>query len=56
MLFELDVELETDPGYEQEAEHVAELAQERCLVESALEAPVHLSVRVPSATTAPASA
>jgi organic hydroperoxide reductase OsmC/OhrA len=56
MLFELDVELETDPGYEQEAEHVAELAHERCLVESALEVPVHLSVRVASATRAATSA
>lgn len=52
MLFELDVELETDAGHEHEAEHVAELAHARCLVGSALEAPVHLSVGVRAASSA----
>ncbi len=44
VLFELDIDLETDVGREREAEHVAELAHERCLVGSALDVPVHLSV------------
>jgi uncharacterized OsmC-like protein len=44
VLIELDVELETDPGREREAEKVAEIANERCIVGSALEVPVHLSV------------
>ncbi|MCE3286582.1 MAG: putative Peroxiredoxin OsmC [Gaiellaceae bacterium] len=52
MLFELDVEIETDPGYERVAEHVADLAHERCLVESALEVPVHLSVGARAASSA----
>lgn len=44
VLFELDIDLETDVGREREAAHVAELAHERCLVASALDVPVHLSV------------
>jgi organic hydroperoxide reductase OsmC/OhrA len=44
VLFELDVELGTDAGREHEAERIAELAHERCLVGSALDVPVHLSV------------
>lgn len=44
VLIELDVELETDAGREREAEKVAEIANERCIVGSALEVPVHLSV------------
>jgi hypothetical protein len=35
-----------------EAEHIAELAHERCLVESALDVPVHLSVEARAASTA----
>ena len=56
MLFELDVELETDAGREHDTEHIAELAHERCLVESALDVPVHLSVDVQVASTAAALA
>ena len=56
VLFELDVELETDAGHECQAEHVAELAHERCLVGSALDAPVHLSVAAHVASIAAASA
>ena len=56
VLFELDVELETDAGREREAEHIAGLAHERCLVGSALDAPVHLSVAAHVASMAAASA
>jgi organic hydroperoxide reductase OsmC/OhrA len=49
-LFELDVELETDTGREHEAERVAQLAHERCIVESALDVPVHLSVEARAAS------
>jgi organic hydroperoxide reductase OsmC/OhrA len=55
-LFELDVALETDEGREHEAERIAELAHERCLVESALDVPVHLSIEVHAASTAGVSA
>jgi organic hydroperoxide reductase OsmC/OhrA len=55
VLFELDVELETDAGREREAEHVAEVANERCLVGSALEVPVHLSVETHTASVAAAA-
>lgn len=55
-LFELDVDLETDPGREHEVERIAELAHERCLVESALDVPVHLSVDAHAASTAGVSA
>ena len=56
MLFELDVEIETDPGHKHEADHIAELATGRCIVESALKVPVHLNVHVRSATKATALA
>ena len=55
MLFELDVELETDAGRERELEHVAEVAKERCLVGSALEVPVRLSVETRAARVAAAA-
>ena len=55
MLFELDVELETDAGREREAEHVAEVASEGCLVGSALQVPVHLSVETRAVSTAAAA-
>ena len=56
VLFELDVDLETEAGREHEAEHIAELAHERCLVGSALDVPVHLSVATHAASTAAALA
>lgn len=54
VLVELDVELETDGGREREAEHVAEIANERCLVGSALDVPVRLSVEARAASKAAA--
>ena len=56
VLFELDVDLESDAGREPEAKHIAELAYERCLVGSALDVPVHLSVETHAAKRAAASA
>ena len=52
VLIELDVELETDAGREREAEHVAEAAKERCIVGSALDVPVRLSVETRAAAVA----
>jgi len=52
-LFELDVDLETDAGREQEVARIAELAHERCLVESALDVPVRLSLEAHAASNAP---
>lgn len=54
MLFELDVELETDPGREHELEHIAEVAKERCLVGSALDVPLRLNVEARAASVAAA--
>ena len=56
VLFELDIDLETDVGREREAEHVAELAHERCLVGCALDVPVHLSVETHARSVAAALA
>jgi hypothetical protein len=56
VLFELDIDLETDVGREREAEHVAELAHERCLVGSAPDVPVHLSVETHARSVATALA
>jgi organic hydroperoxide reductase OsmC/OhrA len=55
VLIELDVELETDPGREREAERVVEVAHERCIVGSALEVPVHLSIAARGASMAGAA-
>jgi organic hydroperoxide reductase OsmC/OhrA len=52
ILIELDVELETDAGREREAERVAEVAKERCIVGSALDVPVRLSVDIRAASMA----
>lgn len=46
MLFELDVELETDPGQEHKLRRVAEIVKDRCLVWSSLDVPVRLDVEV----------
>jgi organic hydroperoxide reductase OsmC/OhrA len=54
VLIELDVELGTDAGREREAERVAEVAKERCIVGSALDVPVRLSVDVRAASMASA--
>ena len=56
VLFELDVDLEIDSGCEGEAEHVAELAHQRCLVGAALDVPIHLSVETHAVSAAAASA
>lgn len=45
ILFELEVELETDALHTHEVEELAHLAKERCIVGSALGVPVHLSLR-----------
>lgn len=55
MLFELDVELETDAGHERAMEHVAEAANERCLVGSAIDVPVRLTVDVSAGSPAAAA-
>jgi organic hydroperoxide reductase OsmC/OhrA len=55
MLFELDVELETDAGHERAMEHVADAANERCLVGSALDVPVRLTVEVRAVSPAAAA-
>jgi organic hydroperoxide reductase OsmC/OhrA len=41
-VIELDVELATDPGFEEEAADVARLAKEHCIIGRALQVPVHL--------------
>jgi organic hydroperoxide reductase OsmC/OhrA len=57
VLIELDVDLETDAGCEHDAERVAEVAKERCIVGSALEVPVRLCVETRAVSvTAAASA
>ena len=55
MLFELDVELETDAGREHDAENLAELAKERCIVASALDVPWRLTVEAHTAPVAAAA-
>lgn len=55
-LFELDVDLETEAGREHEVERIAELAHERCLVESALDVPVHVSIEAHAQSAAGVSA
>jgi organic hydroperoxide reductase OsmC/OhrA len=50
LLIELDVDLETDAGHESDAEHVAEVAKDRCIVGSALDVPVRLSVETRAAS------
>ena len=44
ILFELDVLLETSDAHEHDLEHVAELAEERCIVGCALDVPVRVNV------------
>jgi organic hydroperoxide reductase OsmC/OhrA len=44
VVFELDVTLETDAGCEHQAESVALLAKDRCIVAGALDVPIHLTV------------
>lgn len=52
VLFELEVALETDPGREQEAEEVALLAKDRCIVASVFRQPVELRVETRAARVA----
>jgi peroxiredoxin-like protein len=53
-VIELDVDLTTDAGLEREAEAVARLAQEHCIVGRALEVPVHVRVDARAASLAQA--
>lgn len=46
VLIELDVVLETDPGFEAVAERAAQIAEERCIVGRALETPLDVRVVV----------
>jgi organic hydroperoxide reductase OsmC/OhrA len=43
---ELDVEIETDAGRERDAELIATLAEEQCIVARALDVPIRLTVDV----------
>lgn len=45
ILFELDVRLESNDAHAHELEHVAELAQERCIVGCAIDVPVRVNVK-----------
>ena len=45
-VLELNAALTTEPGFEAEATEVAQLAKEHCIVERALEVPVHLRLEV----------
>jgi organic hydroperoxide reductase OsmC/OhrA len=45
ILFELDVLLESDDAHEHDLEHIAELAEERCIVGCALDVPVRVNVK-----------
>jgi len=53
---ELDVLIETDPGREHDAELIATLAEEQCIVVNALDVPVRLAVRVEAVEREPATA
>lgn len=55
VVLELDVAIETDAGFEAAAELVAVVAKEHCIVASALDVPVHLTVEA-RAVEAPAAA
>lgn len=44
ILFELDVVLESNDAHEHDLEHIAELAEERCIVGCALDVPLRVKV------------
>jgi len=46
VVIELDVMIETDVGRERDAELVAELARERCIVSGVIDVPIRLTVKV----------
>jgi organic hydroperoxide reductase OsmC/OhrA len=46
LVIELDVVIETEVGHEHDAELVATLAKERCIVAGALNVPIRLTVKV----------
>jgi organic hydroperoxide reductase OsmC/OhrA len=54
LVIELDVLIETDVGSEHDAELVAELAKERCIVAGVLNVPIRLTVKVHTADREPA--
>jgi organic hydroperoxide reductase OsmC/OhrA len=45
-VIELDARVETEPGFAEEIEAAARLAEEQCLVGRALETPVHVRLAV----------
>jgi organic hydroperoxide reductase OsmC/OhrA len=49
IVVELDVELETEPGFESRARRAARLAEEHCIVGRALEVPVHVRLSIRAA-------
>jgi organic hydroperoxide reductase OsmC/OhrA len=55
-VIELDVTIETDPTHEAGARRAAELAQRHCIVERALDVPVHVRVAISSTLAEPAGA
>ncbi|HEY7380661.1 MAG TPA: OsmC family protein [Gaiella sp.] len=48
-VIELDAELETEAGFEEQAQRAAQVAKERCIVGRALDTPVHLRLDVHAA-------
>ena len=55
-VIELDVVNATDPEREQAAEYVAEVAREQCIVATALDVPIRLTVDVDAAVQEPTTA
>jgi organic hydroperoxide reductase OsmC/OhrA len=49
LVIELDVVVETDVGHEHDAELVATLAKERCIVAGVLDVPIRLTIKVHAA-------
>jgi len=56
VVIELDVQVETDAGRELDAELIAKLAEEQCIVAGALAVPIRLTVKVEAADQEPATA
>jgi organic hydroperoxide reductase OsmC/OhrA len=49
LVIELDVDIETEVGHEHDAELVATLGKERCIVAGALDVPIRMTVKVHAA-------
>jgi organic hydroperoxide reductase OsmC/OhrA len=49
VVIEVDAELEVDPGHEHEADEIAQLAKEHCIVAGAIKPPIDLHVQTKTA-------